>query len=132
MYVNAEMGNKALVYKDFELIQEISTIPADFTGENTTAAIKISPDKKYLAVSNRGHDSIAYYRIGADGKLTLLDFIKTGKRPRDFAFSPDGRWILAGSEAESFVRIYKIDGEKAADTGKSVSIPYPVCVLFGD
>ena len=128
LYVNAELSNKVLVYKNRELIQEISTLPDDFTGDSTTAAIKISED--LLAVSNRGHDAVVYYKISSDGTLTLLDFIKSGSTPRDFAFSPDSKWLLCASQTDNFVKIFKVDGDIITDTGKCVDVSSPVCVLF--
>ena len=128
LYVNAELSNKVLVYKNRELIQEISTLPRDFTGNSTTAAIKISKD--LLGVSNRGHDSVAYYKIANNGTLTLLDFIKSGNTPRDFAFSPDGNWLLCAGQTDNSVKICKVEGDIITDTGKCVSVPSPVCVLF--
>src|SRR5581483_1251792 len=52
--------------------QTISTLPKDFAGKSYCADLKITPDGRFLYGTNRGHDSIAAYRIGADGSLTLL------------------------------------------------------------
>jgi len=128
LYVNAELSSKVLVYKNRELIQEISTLPDDFTEMSTTAAIKISKD--LLGVSNRGHDSIAYYKITDSGTLTPLGFVKSGRTPRDFAFSPKGEWLLCAGQSEDSVKIFKVDGDVITDTGKCADIPSPVCVLF--
>jgi len=46
--------------------QTISTLPADFEGVTHTADVKITPNGKFLYGTNRGHDSIACYRIGDD------------------------------------------------------------------
>ena len=43
----------------------VSTLPADFAGENLTAEIAVHPGGAFLYGSNRGHDSIAIFRIGA-------------------------------------------------------------------
>ena len=52
--------------------QTISTLPADFKGTSYCADVKITPDGKYLYGTNRGHDSIACYKIGDDGRLTKV------------------------------------------------------------
>ena len=52
--------------------QTISTLPADFQGDSNTADLKITPDGRFLYGTNRGHDSIASYEIGKDGRLKLI------------------------------------------------------------
>ena len=49
--------------------QTIPTLPPDFAGKSYCADLKITPNGKYLYGTNRGHDSIACYRIGSDGKI---------------------------------------------------------------
>ena len=137
-YVLTEMGNTVLVYNYFdsfewgeELLQEISTLPPDFTGQSTAAAIHISPDWEYLGASNRGHDSIAIFKIQDDCKLDFLSHIMTGKEPRDFRFSPDSRWIISANQNDDSVTVYKIENDNFIQTG-NVSLPKPVCILFGE
>ena len=135
IYVLTEMGNKILVYdKKHVLIQSVSTIPDDFSGESTASAIRVSPDEKYIAASNRGDDSIVFYKINPDNGLTAsATHIKTGGCPRDFAFSPDGKWLLCGSQTDNTVNIYKISddgGLNITDSGIKAEVPAPVCVLF--
>ena len=132
LYILEEMGNAVLVYKynNLEFLQEISTLPPDFTGASTCAAIQVSPDGKLLAASNRGHDSLSVYKIKENGGLEFLTHVMTGKEPRDFRFSPDGNWILAGNQNADSVTVFKIEGNNFIQTG-NVSLPKPVCVLFG-
>ncbi len=44
----------------------VSTLPAGFTGENITAEIAVHPNGEFLYGSNRGHDSLAIFRIGSE------------------------------------------------------------------
>ncbi|MDR1605667.1 MAG: lactonase family protein [Streptococcaceae bacterium] len=79
----------------FSHYQTISTLPEDWTAFNGTAAIRISADGNFLYGSNRGHDSIACYRVLADGTLELIQLVKTqGKTPRDFILSSDERLVI--------------------------------------
>jgi len=134
LYSNMEMGNLLLTYEyndgHLNLIDTVSTVPADFEKNSNTAAIRVSPDGKFVAVSNRGHDSVAYFKIAADGKPELVDYIKTKACPRDFAFSPDGKFIIAASQNESTVGVYTIDDGKVTDAGKRAAVPSPVSLLF--
>jgi 6-phosphogluconolactonase len=65
-----------------------------------------------LYVSNRGHDSIACFRVDAqDGKLTAIGQEPTEKTPRSFDLDPNGKFLLAAGEASGKLAVYRIDGE---------------------
>ncbi|WP_394206181.1 lactonase family protein [Lactococcus chungangensis] len=83
----------------FTLLQTLSTLPEDWTAFNGTAAIRVSSDGKFLYGSNRGHDSIAVFKIIADGTLELIQIAAThGKMPRDFNLSSDEKVIIAAHQ----------------------------------
>ncbi|MGI8467393.1 MAG: lactonase family protein [Pyrinomonadaceae bacterium] len=113
-------------------IQTVSTLPADFSGENTGAEIHVSPSGKFLYGSNRGHDSIVVYKI--DEKTGKLDFVEhtstQGKTPRDFAIDPTGRFLLAANQNSASVVVFRIDEKtgKLAPTGNTAEISMPVCL----
>ncbi len=80
-------------------IQNISMIPDDFTGTTNAAAIRIHPSGKFLYASNRGHNSIAVFRIAEDGSLALVEIETNGINfPRDFNLSPDGLFLVAANQ----------------------------------
>jgi 6-phosphogluconolactonase len=116
-------------------LQTISTLPADFTGANTTAEIAVHPSGRFLYGSNRGHDSIAIFAIDpASGMLTALGNEPTGgKEPRSFAIDPTGTFLLAANQNSSTVVTFRIDPSTGAlaATGAIAQVPTPVCLLFG-
>jgi 6-phosphogluconolactonase len=132
--VLTELSNTVLAYEynggNVKLLQEISTLPEDFTGNSTCAAIHVSPDGKTLAASNRGADSIVIYKIQDNGALIFSSYIKEQKEPRDFRFSPDGKWLLIGNQNGDYVKIFKIENDNYVETS-NISLPKPVCILFG-
>ena len=112
-----------------------SMLPEDFTGETKAAAIKISPDGNWLLASNRGHDSIATFRIDlASGKLERKAINQlNGKFPRDFEFTPDGKFIVLGHKLSNEVAVYTFDyatGEMR-QTANTVGMVKPLCFVFG-
>ena len=115
-------------------IQTLSTLPAGFSGESTTAEIAIDSKGKFLYGSNRGHDSIAVFSIDAStGKLTLLENTSTGgKEPRNFAIDPTGRYLFAANQKSDSIVIFRIDPNsgRLQATGKVLQVPVPVCVIF--
>lgn len=111
--------------------QTIATLPADFTGKSYTADLKITPDGKFLYGTNRGHDSIAAYRIGADGMLSLIGIEPSlGKGPQNLLITPDGRWLLCANMPGNNVIVFGIDtaSGKLKVTGAPVEMPMPSCI----
>jgi 6-phosphogluconolactonase len=54
-------------------VQTVPTLPQDFSAANTSADIHISSDGRFLYCSNRGHDSIATFKINQrSGELTFV------------------------------------------------------------
>ena len=72
--------------------------------------MKITPDGRYLYGTNRGHDSIAAYRIADDGRLSLVAIEPSlGKGPQNLAITPDGRWLLCANMPGNNVAVFRID-----------------------
>jgi 6-phosphogluconolactonase len=91
-------------------IQDISTLPAGFTGTNTTAQILAHKSGKFVYISNRGHDSIAIFSADpATGMLTFVEHQKVGAHPRNFNFDPSGNLLLVASRDDANVAVFKID-----------------------
>ena len=113
--------------------QTISTLPSDFKGTSYCADLKITPDGKYLYGTNRGHDSIACYSIGADGKLTLVNIEPSlGKGPQNLAITSNGEWLLCANMPGKNVAIFRIDPKtgKIKPVGEPVSMPSPSCIML--
>jgi 6-phosphogluconolactonase len=114
--------------------QTISTLPPGFTGANTTAEIAIHPSGRFLYGSNRGHDSIAVFRVDpAGGALTLVEHEPSGGRtPRNFAIAPGGHWLVAANQDSNSLVVFRIDPQTGAldRAGDPATVTLPVCVTF--
>jgi 6-phosphogluconolactonase (cycloisomerase 2 family) len=119
----------------------VSTLPADFTGDNTTAEIAVHPNGRFLYGSNRGHDSIAIFRIGSgrdsgsasDHRLTRVGLHGThGKTPRHFAIDPTGAFLIAANQDSDSLVVFRIDPDTGllTDTIARAHVPSPACVRF--
>jgi 6-phosphogluconolactonase len=115
-------------------VQTISTLPKDFSGNNTDAEIALHPSGKFLYASNRGHDSIAVFAVDqTTGKLTFVEHQSTmGRTPRHFVIDPTGHWLLAENQGSDLVVVFAIDPDtgKLRLTGQSISVGAPVCAVF--
>lgn len=118
----------------FKELQYISALPEDFSGESIAAAINISKDGNYLYTSNRGHDSIATFKIDqSSGRLTLVAHTLTeGKHPRDFTLSPDGRFLIVANLDTNNIVVLAINPETGVPSRvvDDVTVPEPVCIKF--
>jgi 6-phosphogluconolactonase len=114
-------------------IQTVKTLTKPVKG-NSTAEVLVHPSGKFLYGSNRGHNSIAIFKIDQKtGKLTPAGHQGTDiKTPRNFAIAPGGKFMLVASQDGAKVSVFKIDQETGAltPTESSVAIPNPVCVRF--
>src|SRR5439155_17476460 len=81
-------------------LQTLSTLPADFKGTSWSADIHVSADGRFVYCSNRGHDSIAIFRIEPrNGALTSVGHESTrGMTPRNFAIDPTGSFLLVANQ----------------------------------
>ena len=112
--------------------QAWSTLPDAFDGESFCADIHISADGKFLYGSNRGHNSIAVFGIDAAGKLELLETESVaGDWPRNFALSPDERFLLVANQRSKNITVLGRDPKTGLlDYVSTSPAPVPVCILF--
>ena len=115
-------------------IESVSTLPADYKGESTTAEVQVHPSGKWLYGSNRGHDSIAVFRVDRKtGKLKLIQNAPTdGSQPRNFRIDPSGKWLMAANHRGNNMRLFRINsrtGELTAQ-GETINLNSPVCIKF--
>lgn len=126
-----------LIKKNNESIYEkggaVSTLPKNYTAPNTSADIHISSDGKFLYTSNRGHNSIAIFKVNMkNGDLKLIGHASTkGDGPRNFSLSPDGGYLLVANQNSNNIVSFK----RNKDTGElqyvdQIDVPMPVCILF--
>lgn len=137
LYVVNELSNTVCAFAfdgaSFKRLWKVSTLPSGFAGESKTAALKLSPDGNLLAVSNRGHDSIAFFALAGEKPPRLVNIAPlTGRFPRDFAFSPGGRFVVAGHKLSDEVQIYRFEpyGCTLTATGSPIRCGRPLCFVF--
>jgi 6-phosphogluconolactonase len=113
-------------------VDTVSTLPNDFSGENTCAEIAISVDGQYLYASNRGADNIAVYAVDNDSaKLTLIEYVSTrGGHPRHFTLTPDGDYLIVANRDGNNLVVFSIEegSGRLTFTGNTAEVSKPVCV----
>ncbi len=117
-------------------IQTITTLPENEKRKDSysTAEVVVHPSGKFVYGSNRGHNTIAIFKVDtATGKLTAAGHQgKTIKVPRNFAIEPTGKFMLVASQDGDTVSVFRIDQDTGSLelVGDPVAVPKPVCVRF--
>ena len=114
VYVANELNNTVECFNfnpetgDLQRFQTITAVPPDFSGTNYPADIHLSPDGKFLYVSNRGAESLAIFSV--DSQIGQLTFLTTqpvhGSWPRNFILSPDGKFVLVANQKSRALAIF--------------------------
>ena len=116
-------------------LEQIQAVLADTLKAEGSADIHLSPDEKFLYVSTRlNGDGIVIFKVDFKGVLTRVGYQATGKHPRNFIITPDGKIMLVACKDAGMIQLFHIDKETGllTDTGKSISIDQPVCIKFAD
>ena len=112
-------------------LQTVSTLPQDFTGTNYPADIHLSPDGKFLYVSNRGHESITIFSVREDGQLNFVGSESVrGSWPRNFTLSVDGRFLIVADQKSKDLVVFRRDAKTGLLTFlyKQSTMATPSCV----
>ncbi|MEM7032665.1 MAG: beta-propeller fold lactonase family protein [Chloroflexota bacterium] len=116
VYTSDENGSSVTAYEfdhtsgTLTAFQTESTLPTDFSDENTCAQIHIHPNGQFLYVSNRGHDSIACFTIdGSTGQLTSTGQQPTEPVPRVFNLDFTGNFLYAAGQGSGQLASYRIN-----------------------
>lgn len=87
----------------------ISTNSIDWirgTGQSLSHILALSPDNKYLFVTNMHSDSVTAIEIGANGQNPAgFKQIPVGSHPEGIAVSPDGKEIWVGHNGDGNISI---------------------------
>jgi 6-phosphogluconolactonase len=114
--------------------QAVSALPADFTGRRSAAEILAHPNGKFLYTSNRGHDTIAVFKLEAGGALLgSATWVTTrGKTPRSFAIDPSGTTVVVANQDSNSLAVYRLDAKNGglSSVGDVAEAPVPVSVVF--
>jgi 6-phosphogluconolactonase len=114
-------------------VAEHSALIAPNGVPNTSAGLRWHPSMRVFAVSNRGADRIALFRLdAASGAVAPVAECAVGPTPRDFEFSPCGRWLLVGAQNGHAVSVLAVDVDAGTmrPTGEEIALRSPSCIRF--
>ena len=106
-------------------------IIADTLHAAGSADIHLSPDEKFLYASTRlKGDGVAIFSVNDDKSITRIGFQPTGKHPRNFTITPDGKRMLVACKDSGVIQIFNINKKTGllTDSGKTILVDQPVCI----
>ena len=136
LYVAAQKDNAVYRYSvhgdSFELMQRVPLLDAPGSDCDETAAIRLSPDERFLYVSVRGANRIVVLACTADGLRVIQRISCGGDHPRDIALSPDGRFVLSANRYSGDLTCFLRDPASGCIGGQcsKVSVPEGVSIVF--
>ena len=135
-YLINELGGECVVlsYRKGKL-KEVQRIMADEGGGRGSADIHISPDGRFLYTSHRlKKDGIAIFAIDPEkGTLTKIGYQLTGIHPRNFAITPNGKYLLVACRDDNKIQVFERNeatGE-LTETAQAIEVDRPTCIVFG-
>lgn len=116
-------------------LKKIQTIVADTVNTNKdhgSGAIQISPNGKWLLVSNRvTSDQVVIFAVQPNGQLVKKGHVEVTKKPRFFRFDEAGEFVLVAGQDGDQVQVFSFDDILGLLTLQTtLSIPIPVCIEF--
>lgn len=122
-----------LDYRDGTLTHRatLSTLPPDFKEYSKASAIRMSPDGRFVCVSNRGYDSFACYAADAAGNLSLRAIVPSnGVSPRDINFLPGGRVFACCNETSNSVTFFRYENGDFTPLARKLDLPGVLCLVM--
>ena len=120
IYVSNEQGCSVTGYNldpatgGLSPFQTVTTLPRDFRERNSCSQIQITPNGRYVYAPNRGHDSIARYAVGDDGRLSPLGRTRSEAVPRAFGIDPTGSYLYSAGLESGKLAAFRIDNASGA------------------
>lgn len=134
LYVINELNSTASVFNILSdtvtARQTVSTLPEGYTDKSYCADLHLSRSGKKIYGSNRGHNSIVTFRVGADGKLSEPSHRNCGGNwPRNFALSPSDKFFLVANQRSNEISVIR-EGCTGDEAVSKLTLNAPSCIRF--
>lgn len=87
----------------------ISSLPKEYKGTSFAAGLALIADGQQLYVANRLHNSIAHFRVTAEGTLVHQEDVWTrGDYPRSLTLDKQGRWLYVMNQRSDNITRFRV------------------------
>ena len=129
-YVIGELSGDVAVI-DTDSLAVMQRVECDSLHVRGSADIHLSRDGRFLYASNRlKADGIRVFAVDDRGLLSAVQYVPTGKHPRNFFITPCDRFLLVAARDDNSITAYRRDPATGflSPTAGRLSLPHPVCV----
>lgn len=127
MFAVSEYSGEVFVFENDILISQVKTDP-NHSFQEAGAAIRLTKDEKYLAVSLRTKNIVVIYEI-EDGYLQEFQRLSTqGEHPRDFNFIDEQTMLIANRDTNDLTVYNRHLESDKFEFVKTIDAPEIVCV----
>ena len=137
VYIISELSEAVTVcsYNEGKM-QVIQTIETHPQADRHAADIHLSPDGRFLYASVRNiEDGLAIFEVNQQtGMLKKVGYQLTGKHPRNFNITPNGKYVLVADMNDNKIEIFERNVKTGLliNTKREISISQPVCIVFAN
>lgn len=138
-FVTLELGSGVAALRrdpatgELHLLGVTPAQPLTFAGENAPAEVMVSPDGRFVYVSNRGYDSVAVFAFDpVGGALSPVQYVPSGgNTPRGAALTPDAAHLLVANQDSSNIVVFRRDAPSGRLSALGVfPCPTPTSLAF--
>ncbi|AGB81543.1 6-phosphogluconolactonase [Serratia rubidaea] len=98
--------------KRYATVQTINAMPADFDGTCWAADIHLTPDGRFLYISDRTASILSAFAVSADGStLSVIGHYPTEQQPRGFNIDHGGRFVLSVGQKSDHLAVHEIQAD---------------------
>lgn len=119
----------------FTLLNKASSVLPGQARLNEPASIRVHPNGRLLYLNNRGEDSLCWFSVATDGRLTrqgavpLAPSEHPGVAARSFSFDPTGPLVFVSDLPANLVRAFAVDPVTGALASLSTTaVPRPAYI----
>ncbi len=116
-----------------KLKQTVSALPPKFSGSNLSSEILMTADGRFLYVSNRIHNALEAFAVGADGELKAIgETWVHADYPRSVAIDPSGELLFSLNQKGDSITSFRINAATGLlqFTGRFEPVGSPAVMLM--
>lgn len=136
-YLVSEYSNELFTFEvndlSFDLVNRINLLSADRREGSSSAALRLSPDERYLYISTRGADLLTVLSLQDEGSPRIIQQTACGgSHPRDFMLAGGGRYLLCVNRDSDDLISFSVDSfsGRIGHIIDRVSVPHGVGICL--
>lgn len=95
---------------ELQKVQTLDAMPAGFSDTRWAADIHITPNGRFLYISDRTASLLSVFQVSEDGStLTLTGHQPTETQPRGFNIDNTGEFLISAGQKSQHIEVYHID-----------------------